>query len=266
MENGPQDPPYKERRTVPRDSENQQRFQRYMDMQEDMLSELELKRIDRETFKRRNAASMMMLENLAFTSHKTLLPNELFFKNTLESEIGIMGRIPDYMGYVAYLDVDDLKGANSAYGHAGGDELLKTVALALIESQTEISEKYKTAGKLVRIFPAHASGDEFEVLISGLSKEQTAELGQLILDKILAGKNASENLRNLPQGRAASIGFRSINGESDTDTSINEADLAMFEAKQRGKNQIVFFEDLDPETIQRIKLEKNNPTKKITNP
>ncbi len=66
------------------------------------------------------------------------------------------------------------------------------------------------------------------------------------------------DLRNLPKNTSASIGIRAINGESDGEKALHEADTAMFLAKQLGKGQTIFYEDMseDDKTLARTVSKK----------
>ena len=142
---------------------------------------------------------------------------------------------------IHYIDLDRFKDINDVLGHTKGDELLKAVA----ERLTNLS---RTSGDLIARF----GGDEFAIL-------QTA-----VADPSDAGAFAARILGELaePFGLGtelhitASIGI-SVYGEevSGPEEMIKQADVALYRAKELGRNQFHFHsEELDVATIERVML------------
>jgi diguanylate cyclase (GGDEF)-like protein/PAS domain S-box-containing protein len=142
---------------------------------------------------------------------------------------------------IHYIDLDRFKDVNDVLGHSKGDELLKAVAERLIGLS-------RTSGDLVARF----GGDEFAVL-------QTA-----VSDPSDAGAFAARILRELaePYGLGtelhitASIGISVYSREvSGPEEMIKQADVALYRAKELGRNQFHFHsEELDVTTIERVML------------
>lgn len=129
-------------------------------------------------------------------------------------------------GLLMYFDLDGFKKINDELGHEAGDELLKMVAQRL-----KIS--LRDSDVICRL-----GGDEFTVIAENISRQQDAELmAQKVLDAIsqpyvLAGKTALVGV---------SIGMSFFDGRSyDTKALIQQADQAMYRAKQAGKGRYAF--------------------------
>jgi diguanylate cyclase (GGDEF)-like protein len=126
------------------------------------------------------------------------------------------------------LDLDGLKAANDRFGHASGDQLLKAVAETMRDDirATDIAARY--------------GGDEFVLLLP----ETDIAGAMLVADKVridigrLALPHDGQVIRT-----TASIGLVSYPDDGRTSTElVRRADEAMFEAKRRGRDQVVRFQ------------------------
>ncbi|WMN60247.1 diguanylate cyclase [Pseudoalteromonas xiamenensis] len=132
----------------------------------------------------------------------------------------------DVKVFVIYIDLDDFKPINDNYGHHSGDEVLVAVANRLMASVRE----YDTVSRL--------GGDEFVILIDDGLTEVDLEI---LVTRIL---NAIKKPIHLSNGDSvacgASIGISS-NAESvfNAETLLVKADVNLYEAKSKGKNQFV---------------------------
>src|SRR5690606_7816352 len=121
---------------------------------------------------------------------------------------------------IAMMDVDDFKQVNDANGHAHGDAVLAKLA-----SLTA----YMRVGSLDRAF--RVGGDEFALI---MPETDTAE-AHAVLERLRASIEASL------AGITVSIGYSSAIGPTDPDLLRHHADMALYAAKRRGKNQVVAF-------------------------
>jgi len=130
---------------------------------------------------------------------------------------------------VVLLDLDNFKDINDYYGHNVGDEVLIKVA--------EVLKKH-TIGKDVAI---RMGGDEFVLIIEDFETED--ELKQK-LNRILnaLNKNWSDNGENIITTVSMGVSLYPENGNT-LEELIKNADIALYEAKKRGKNKIVNFND-----------------------
>lgn len=141
-----------------------------------------------------------------------------------------------------FLDLDDFKKVNDSLGHEVGDRLLKNVA-GLIQ---EVLRKYDII--------ARVGGDEFVVVLSHYSNN--LELIHII-QRVLERVKEVHIVDGHPVKVSASVGvsFYPKDGVDITDLMKN-ADIAMYEAKNSGKNQFKFFtEELHQQVLSEIELE-----------
>lgn len=253
IENTPSPEP--NRRLIERDQHMESRWRLYEHTAQLML-ELYDSGMNKEEVAKRIAALNMFLETKASLDSTTALYNGAYFKeNVLEPSILRMKSDPKKTSYLGYVDVDNLGLANGLVGHAGGDKLLEAVTMALQASTLELSDMKVTLG--------HLSGDEFCFLVDNNDRLKAMEFSLMFLKKLKTILNTSPlfvegDLRNLPKNTSASIGIRAINGESDGEKALHEADTAMFLAKQLGKGQTIFYEDMseDDKTLARTVSKK----------
>jgi diguanylate cyclase (GGDEF)-like protein/PAS domain S-box-containing protein len=179
------------------------------------------------------------IRSLAYFDPLTTLPNRRMLSDRLQSAMAGGQRSGSY-GALIYLDLDNFKPLNDTHGHAAGDLLLMEVAQRLRHCIRQVD----TVGR--------TGGDEFVVILNGLSTEASAaaEQGQQIASKILVALSMPYVLCTAPNGPdtplidhhcTASLGVALFRGY---DVSLQEvmkkADAAMYQAKAAGRNQIQF--------------------------
>lgn len=125
---------------------------------------------------------------------------------------------------IALVDVDEFKALNDRQGHVSGDRILTLLAQCLRSGD---------AGLAYRL-----GGDEFAVTFAGIPSDIARRQMELIRARIAADL----------EGTTVSIGL-ATSGETDTDLVIlrDEADSALYEAKRRGRNTIVTFDEIREE-------------------
>ncbi len=181
------------------------------------------------------AALNAQLTYEAFHDSLTGLPNRALFVDRLEYAVKCKRRerVPGYA--VLFLDLDDFKIVNDSLGHAVGDALLVEVGGRL--------EACLRPGDTV----ARLGGDEFAVLLENVTDE--AHLSQIAtrLRQTFGTFTAQgHDLRVTP-----SIGVvSSEGGYSDVEALLRDADIAMYQAKARGKGCYALF---DPAMRERAK-------------
>ena len=125
---------------------------------------------------------------------------------------------------VLMMDVDDFKTINDNYGHAVGDDTLKTIA--------QVLQKNTRRGTDI---PGRWGGDEFFVIFSGIASDKAREIAERIARLI-------ENKSVLPDGSRVTVSIGVVTAASDDtpDTLFKRADAALYDAKLiRGKNNVV---------------------------
>ena len=125
------------------------------------------------------------------------------------------------------LDVDGLKSANDRYGHAAGDRLLRATAEAI-------------AGAIrASDIAARFGGDEFVVILPDTDQEGALRVGEKLRFDV-SRLHLRQDAEPLPS--SVSIGLVTYPEDGRTSSELmRRVDLAMFEAKRRGKNQLVRF-------------------------
>jgi len=128
---------------------------------------------------------------------------------------------------LCFLDLDGFKGINDTLGHEAGDTLLREIANRLSASVR--------AGDIV----ARLGGDEFAVLLEGLSGPREVEVIAKACLKVIAEPCQIEGRQVLV---TASIGITMYpNDHCDTVMLMKNADIAMYQAKEKGRNNFKFF-------------------------
>ncbi len=133
-----------------------------------------------------------------------------------------------------FIDLDDFKKVNDTYGHLVGDKLLQEVARRL--------------SKNIRVedYVARISGDEFCVILVNLDHNKTKAVvsTNIVCQSIMSSLGLPFFIDGHMVRMGASIGVKIFPEKEHTiNEIINDADLAMYEAKKRGKNRFVFFDD-----------------------
>jgi diguanylate cyclase (GGDEF)-like protein/PAS domain S-box-containing protein len=174
------------------------------------------------------------IHNLAFHDALTGLPNRVLLRERLERMLATRPG-PRSRGALLLIDLDDFKTLNDTSGHDIGDCLLQEVALRLKGCIRECD----TAARL--------GGDEFVVMLEGLGTDAEAAFAEtkLIGERIVSAFRWPYVLQHQEYEGTASIGATMILGAPETaDELLKRADLAMYQAKAKGRNKLCFF---DPE-------------------
>jgi diguanylate cyclase (GGDEF)-like protein len=142
-----------------------------------------------------------------------------------------------------YVDVDGFKHVNDTFGHAAGDELLRTVAQRL----NSVVREGDTAARL--------GGDEFVVLVEGATLDAGPELVAERLLEVLRQPYDLNGCVGRQLSLTASIGV-AWGLRDDADTLVRDADLALYEAKAAGKNRYATFQSsMQTAASDRLELE-----------
>jgi len=156
----------------------------------------------------------------------TQLPNRSMFKDRLEHDIKVSQRTKKPLA-LFFLDLDHFKEINDTLGHEKGDLLLIKVAQRIRDCVREID----TVARL--------SGDEFTVILTELDDPLRVER---IAEDIIRSLSTHFLLGTEKAYISASIGIALYPNDSDEiDDLIKNADQAMYEAKENGRNQFSFF-------------------------
>jgi diguanylate cyclase (GGDEF)-like protein len=154
---------------------------------------------------------------------------------------------PDTRFAVLFLDLDRFKVVNDSLGHLAGDRLLLRIAHRLLACVAE--PPFEDSQSLV----ARVGGDEFVVLISGMSRADTAiALANRIRERLTPPFNLDGHHLHI----AASIGIRFGQGDATPETLLRDADTAMYCAKSAGGQQHeIFVPAMRLDAVERLRLE-----------
>lgn len=171
------------------------------------------------------------LRVLANTDTITGLPNRNAIHELISEAIEQAG---DSQVGIVYLDLDNFKKVNDAYGHMFGDQLLQAVSLALLSCLEE--------NQLL----ARLGGDEFIVLASQTSQSSLEAVASRILTRLRQPFRIG--LIEVYTGCSVGIAMAPQHGE-DSNNLIRNADTAMYTAKEGGRGQFCVF---SPEMNERV--------------
>ncbi|MFK3711289.1 MULTISPECIES: cyclic di-GMP phosphodiesterase [Leclercia] len=171
------------------------------------------------------------LRVLANTDTITGLPNRNAIHDLISEAIDTRG---DTQVGVVYLDLDNFKKVNDAYGHMFGDQLLQAVALAILSCLED--------GQVL----ARLGGDEFIVLATGTSQGALEAMASRILTRLRQPFRIG--LIEVYTGCSLGISLAPQHG-TDRESVIRNADTAMYTAKENGRGTFCVF---SPEMNQRV--------------
>ena len=154
----------------------------------------------------------------------TKLFNRQKLNDELNNEIARAKRYGNPFSLIMF-DIDDFKLINDTYGHDVGDIVLKEIANLLNTStrQTDIVSRW--------------GGEEFMILCPETTIDKCEQLAQSIRKRI-----AAHSFTNVDKSVTISVGVTQFNKDNDKDSTIKEADIALYDAKTNGKDQVVKYE------------------------
>ncbi len=166
------------------------------------------------------------LERLAFFDPLTGLPNRALFHERLQHEIDGARRENAAIALL-FIDLDRFKWVNDTLGHAAGDELLNVVAKRL----RALLRESDTVARL--------GGDEFTVILPGTgSTDHVSSVAQSIVNVIKEPIALSD--QEVHVGASVGVAFYPDDG-ADLETLSKNADIAMYQAKEAGRDTFQFY-------------------------
>ena len=168
------------------------------------------------------------LEHIAHYDALTNLPNRLLLADRLSQALRNSQRNNLAVG-VAFIDIDGFKEVNDSYGHNVGDKLL-------VKLSTRMKHTLRNNDFIARV-----GGDEFLIILTEL---KTIEDPYPVLERILSAVSEPIIIGSLTLQVTASIGLSltTTTENIDGDILIRQADQAMYQAKQLGKNRYYVFD------------------------
>ena len=174
------------------------------------------------------------LDELFIKDEKTNLYNYRHFKDHLIVDVARAKRFGEKVS-LAMIDIDRFKAYNDANGHVAGDIVLERMAGIIREECREAD------------IPARFGGEEFAVLFPKTSSSKAIEIVDRLRQIIAAEPFYHE--KTLPGGQLTiSAGIATYPDDAvDWYSLINNADKALYRAKQTGRNRVVHFRELEAE-------------------
>src|SRR5215217_5581528 len=166
-------------------------------------------------------AYLDICEEAAFTDHLTGLANRRRFERQLEREVNRTSRFGHPFGLLM-LDIDSFKSLNDTHGHDAGDEALRRISRVLREGTRGID------------LAARIGGEEFAILLVETNREGGVEVAERL--------RASIKSLDIPRAGhiTASFGVAECPSHAQTAAEIlKAADIALYEAKRNGRDQVV---------------------------
>ena len=184
--------------------------------------------------------------HIAYLAHfdvLTGLPNRTQFNGRAQAELAAASRYGDLLALL-FLDLDQFKAVNDSLGHQAGDQLLKVASdrLSLCLRKHD--------------FIARLGGDEFVILLPRLlHQEDAAQVARKLLKQLQHPVDIDGNELTI----SVSIGIALYPADgNDLGTLLKHADMAMYGAKERGRNNFHFFEsEMDLRARERLMLENS---------
>lgn len=177
---------------------------------------------------------------MAYHDYLTGLPNRRLFNDRLNQAIYLAKRTEKIIGLI-FIDLDSFKVINDTIGHEGGDQLLKIVSEKLVN----IVRQSDTVSRF--------GGDEFIIMLNNLTDDVDI---RKISEKVMSVFKQPFNINRQEFYVTTSVGIAMYPFDgTDAEELIKNADIAMYKAKEKGRNQVfICSHELKEEIIKKIKI------------
>ncbi len=180
------------------------------------------------------------VETLSFYDNLTGLPNLELLRDRTSKALSTLSRNAQQVALL-YMDIDGFKDVNDSLGHACGDTLIR-------ELGSRLQGLLRSSDTLCR-----ATGDEFVILMPDV---ENAESVGLLAERILHGLQRPFLLHGHPQTISLSLGAAvAPHDGQDCETLLRNAETAMYQAKQDGRQTWRFFDStMNQQALARLQL------------
>jgi len=203
------------------------------------------------------------ISHMAYYDSLTGLPNRQLFTDRLST---CLKNIERHKGYAAVLffDIDDFKRINDTLGHSIGDSLLKEVSTRItdcIRANDSVSRQIICNTGTFSV--SRLGGDEFIILISNIRAPQDSVI---VAQRLMETMSQPFQLKDHEIYVTMSIGIAiSPDDGLDVNTIVRNADIAMYNAKSKGKNNYQFYTETMNDIIHKRLMIENNLRKALDN-
>ena len=196
-----------------------------------------------------NVRMIQQIHVLAYYDSLTGLPNRTFYRERLQQALEDAGRHQSLVA-VLFVDLDGFKRINDSLGHDQGDELLRTVSSRM----RECARGERGSSQDFGVDIARLGGDEFTLMLTYLRDAQTAAQ---VARRILSAISTPFTLASQEVSLTASIGITiyPLDGD-DVESLLKNADVAMYKAKDGGRNDFRFYrKSMNEEALRYLTIE-----------
>jgi len=173
------------------------------------------------------------IEELIFVDQTSQIHNRRYFDEQLAREVERCRRTGNAMALLI-ADLDDFKSVNDTMGHAAGDSVLRQVGRILTENARQLD------------IVARIGGEEFGVILPNVERDTALAVAERMRTTVASHRFVTGVKEKPTCGVTMSVGgaLYPLDAKSRADL-VDKADrIALYEAKGRGKNQVIFWQDL----------------------
>ena len=183
------------------------------------------------------------LKHLAYYDALTSLPNRVMFYDRLQQAVSSAQR-DDHLFAIMMIDLDRFKHVNDTLGHASGDELLVIVA-------QKLKDLVRGSDTVARI-----GGDEFKIILTDIkSPDEASIVAQKVIDTLRQPVQLKGKMVTI--GASIGIAIYPDDGE-EIDQLIKYADMALYKAKESGRNCYLYFSsDFQTQILDHVEMESD---------
>jgi diguanylate cyclase (GGDEF)-like protein/PAS domain S-box-containing protein len=192
---------------------------------------------------------------LAYYDSLTGLPNRTLFKEHLKRAI-VVAKQHHHILAVLFFDLDRFKAVNDSMGHDAGDSLLQAVAERIKNHVRGYDTLSRCAVKIDTPIVSRLGGDEFTILLEGISAAETAAM---VARRVIATMESEFVVNGQEVFISASIGISIYpdDGE-DVDSLVKCADIAMYSAKDFGRGAYQYYkQEMNETSMRRLVIENH---------
>ena len=197
--------------------------------------------------------SIQQIHRLAYYDVLTELPNRSRFHEKMAETLDVARRTSKSFA-IMFLDLDQFKRINDTLGHHVGDDLLRIVAQRLTRVLRVDDSGAPARAKPLERDVCRQGGDEFIVLLNGVSsEEQAARAANRVIETL--AQPITIGTQEVFVSASIGIVLYPRDGD-DLDALLRNADVAMYHAKSEGRNRYAFYHDsMRQATARRLSLE-----------
>ena len=196
-------------------------------------------------------------DRLADFDALTGLPNRNKFRLELDEALGANQEVSRACALMQ-IDLDRFKQINDTLGHRAGDKLLCSVSVMLQQIFSDVSADWrKSRDPKSRIPLSRIAGNSFVALLPNLHNLEKVDVATSVARRLLNAFSEPFHIDGQELFVTCSIGIAVSPGDgNDAETLLKHAEMAMYQAKQRGRKQHAFFSgEMNAHAMERLTLE-----------